>query len=180
MHRTCKKCSQEKDIEEFPLYNAKQGKRRYECNSCQRGRMNSYYEGSKPKRLKGARDRYHANPAAVWSPERKERAYKLARERKQKYLEQVLAMYGPVCVACGEDTPIFLTIDHIHNDGWEKRKENYREAGIAFYLDILRNGKRHDLEILCFNCNYGKNRNGGVLVKDRRVNGRCNDQSESS
>lgn len=180
MQRTCTKCEEAKKLEEFPLYNAERGWRRHECHTCVKRRMTSFYKGTQPEMLKRARERYQANPAAIWSPERKTRAYQLAKDRSAKYRDEVFSLYGVECVACGEKESKFLTLDHINNDGWERRKSNYREGGIAFYLDIIRHGKRDDLEVLCFNCNFGKARNGGILIKDRRVNGRCNDQSESS
>lgn len=176
MTRTCRKCSLTKALSDFPVYDAATGKRRHECKACNTARVEAHHEANKAERLRKARERYQEDPIAVWTPERRQRAKELDRERYEKTRNEVFDKYGSECKACGETERLFLTIDHINNDGWKLRKENgYRESGIGLYLDILRNGMRDDLEVLCFNCNFGKRRNGGVLVKDIRVKGRRND-----
>lgn len=176
--RICKKCNEAKDILEFPLYNKERGWRRHECEECYRHRHKDMYNANRGHRLKQARERYSYDPAVGWTSKRKQQAYSAANRRREKYRDIVVSMYGGECAACGETEPLFLTMDHINNDGWQLRKSNYREGGIALYLDVMRHGKRDDLEVLCYNCNFGKNRNGGVLVRDRRVNVRCNDHPE--
>ena len=176
MTRTCRKCSEAKGLEEFPIYDKAKGYRRHECKTCNRLRVEAHHVANKVHRLGRARERYAKDPLAVWTPERKARAIELARVRYERIRNQVFDRYGGECVACGEQERLFLTIDHINNDGWERRKgpNGYRESGAGLYLDILRYGMRDDLEVLCFNCNFGKRRNGGTLVRDRRK-GRCND-----
>lgn len=175
MKRTCTKCTEEKEIDEFPFYNRAKGLRRHECDACHKVRMNGHYRANYDHRLNNARERYRRNPSVVWTLERRTKAYRLANERNARNRGKVFDMYGAECVACGETEPSFLTLDHINNDGGALRKASYREIGTPLWLDIVRNGKRHDLEVLCFNCNFGKQRNGGILVKDRRVSERCND-----
>jgi hypothetical protein len=66
---------------------------------------------------------------------------------------KVLAKYGSVCTCrgCGCDTPEFLTIDHLHNDGDEERKRT-KKRGSPFYRELLNSPRRADLRILCSNC----------------------------
>jgi len=168
--RTCKKCNLEKSLDEFPIYNKVKGYRRHECGVCNKRRVAEHHETNKDRRLKRARERYHLDPSAHWTPERRHRANEMARIRYEKLRNKVFDRYGSECAACGETERMFLTIDHINNDGWKLRMSGAsRESGSGLYKDVLKNGLRSDLEILCYNCNFGKQRNGGILVKDRRV-----------
>lgn len=73
---------------------------------------------------------------------------------------EILKMYGNKCKCCGEEEKMFLTIDHINNDGKKDRDEKYNTH--KFYLSLKRNPLRNDLQVLCFNCNLGKSINGGI------------------
>lgn len=74
---------------------------------------------------------------------------------------QVIEKYGGECKCCGEKEILFLTIDHINNDGKLERAENHKSS-YGLYLKLRREEIREDLQILCFNCNLGKSMNGGV------------------
>lgn len=75
--------------------------------------------------------------------------------------ERVFAHYGLECVCCGESEIVFLTIDHMNNDGAEHRREIGR-SGIRFYRWLTKNGLPDGYQTLCFNCNVGRYINGGV------------------
>lgn len=86
-------------------------------------------------------------------------------KRNKKYSQrikhEVISHYGGKCCCCGESIEDFLSIDHIANNGNEFRKKtNLR--GIQFFLWVKRNSYPKDLQVLCFNCNWGKYVNGGV------------------
>lgn len=74
----------------------------------------------------------------------------------------VIEKYGGKCVCCGENEILFLTIDHINNNGKDERsiKKNYNTS--SFYLKLKREKVRDDLQVLCFNCNLGKSVNNGI------------------
>jgi hypothetical protein len=76
----------------------------------------------------------------------------------------VIARYGNRCACCGESSPMFLTIDHVNNDGWAERARHSRHKvmPIKVFKALLEGPLRDDLQSLCFNCNFGKNRNGGI------------------
>ncbi len=76
--------------------------------------------------------------------------------------ESVLDGYGRKCACCGEDNPAFLTLDHINNDGCKERKENGGRSGYGFYKKVVTEGFPKHLQLLCYNCNCGKHRNGGI------------------
>lgn len=74
----------------------------------------------------------------------------------------VLEKYGGKCNCCGENEVLFLTIDHINNDGNIERNgiDNYNT--ISFYLKLKKEEIRNDLQVLCWNCNMGKRINFGI------------------
>lgn len=71
---------------------------------------------------------------------------------------EVLRAYGEKCACCGERNHIFLTIDHIRNDGAKHRKT----ITTSFYLWLKQSGWPPGFQTLCYNCNCGKYKNGGV------------------
>lgn len=77
---------------------------------------------------------------------------------------QVFAAYGGyTCKCCGEDEPMFLSIDHIDNNGAAERKSGlYHGSGTAFYQWLRKNKFPSGYQVLCMNCQIGKHKNGGV------------------
>ncbi len=70
--------------------------------------------------------------------------------------------YGHVCVCCGEDEKIFLTVDHINNDGNISRtKHIYRQIRDEGYPSSK-------YQTLCFNCNTGRSINGGICPHEQK------------
>lgn len=72
--------------------------------------------------------------------------------------ELVYKHYGNKCKCCGETNPLFLSIDHINNDGSHHRKT----FSISLSTWLVHNNFPKDFQLLCYNCNMGKARNGGV------------------
>lgn len=72
---------------------------------------------------------------------------------------KVISMYGGKCKCCGELRFCFLTIDHINDDGMLDRVL----GGNGFYNKLLKITKAEleKYQVLCFNCNTGRARNGG-------------------
>jgi hypothetical protein len=94
-------------------------------------------------------------------------------ELKAKFLE----MYGYVCACCGEINPKFLTLDHVQNDGGEKRSyivmENWpgrsdpmpRMMHVStgqFLRDAVSEYHPEEYRILCYNCNMARAHYGGI------------------
>ena len=80
---------------------------------------------------------------------------------KARYL--VYEHYGAKCNCCGETETMFLSIDHINNDGNEHRfRSGKRVTGAALCGQIVKAGYPDSYQILCMNCNYGKHKNSGV------------------
>lgn len=78
--------------------------------------------------------------------------------------DAVFKAYGGYrCVCCNETEPLFLSVDHIYNDGNKMRKKGvHAKGGTSFYQWIKRHNFPPGFQILCMNCNTGKHRNGGV------------------
>ena len=92
------------------------------------------------------------------------------RQRHQKMKKEVIDAYGGVCACCQESELVFLTIDHIENDGNVHRHEVLKgrnTAGAKTYRWLKANGFPDGFQVLCMNCNFGKHVNGGVCPHKR-------------
>lgn len=80
-----------------------------------------------------------------------------------KQRQTVYDAYGNKCNCCGETNPLFLTIDHVNNDGFkDKTAKGNRRTGIWYVDKIIKANFPDSFQLLCYNCNYGKNRNKGI------------------
>ncbi len=86
--------------------------------------------------------------------------------------EKVFSAYGGwKCTCCGETEKLFLTIDHIENNGAEQRKNgDYKRSSASFYRWLKKNNFPVGYQVLCFNCNIGKHHNGGTCPHKVRCN----------
>lgn len=78
----------------------------------------------------------------------------LKRLRKLKIRLEMIMAYGGECIKCGEAAPMFLTIDHVHNNGFLTKNK-----GVGFYQELKTlgyPGKNTQLQLLCHNCNAQK------------------------
>lgn len=88
---------------------------------------------------------------------------KLCKSHYDRSKLKVLEHYGNKCYCCGEDTLLFLTVDHINNDGHEEKWPNgTRITGRHLYSKLVSRGFPPTYQILCANCNHGKRMNNGV------------------
>ncbi len=167
--RTCKKCGEAKSLGEFEVYNKAKGWQRWECNSCKTTRVKAWTEQSKD-RLKAYYREYHdANREQIikravdWqkaNPE-KRRTNALAHYYRLQH-DAVMAYGGFECACCSEREPMFLSLDHVNNDGREHREQIGSTGGARFYKWLRDNGYPPGFQVLCMNCNHGRHRNGGV------------------
>lgn len=136
------------------------------CKACQKGEHAAWFKANRarareyarrsglkhrPRKLAYARTYYQANH---------EEALAKARARLLRLKREAYDVYGHVCACCGESEPLFLSIDHMNNDGYAHRKLLGRKTLI--YLWLKRHGYPRTFQVLCMNCNYGKRMNGGV------------------
>lgn len=79
---------------------------------------------------------------------------------------EIFEHYGNKCSCCGETEFLFLQLDHIDNDGSEHRKavkSNY------IYAWVRKNNFPDTLQLLCANCNWGKQMNKGVCPHKQQL-----------
>lgn len=69
------------------------------------------------------------------------------------------------CARCGERDTRFLTLDHLHNDGYEHRKHSkYAHMGIW----AMHNNWPPIFQVLCYNCNCSKGKRVRAETTDAR------------
>lgn len=76
-------------------------------------------------------------------------------------LEVYIAYGGAFCACCGESKMDFLSLDHVDGGGTRLRKEE-GQGGANEYCRLKRRGFPNGFQVLCFNCNWGRHRNGGI------------------
>jgi hypothetical protein len=93
-----------------------------------------------------------------WRRRNPEASRAMGRRHLVKLRAECFAAYGDACACCGERTPEFLTIDHVHDDGAAHR----RTLTIGMYQALRGLGyPRDDYQLLCMNCNFAKSKRGG-------------------
>jgi hypothetical protein len=80
-----------------------------------------------------------------------------------KIKDEVFQAYGNECRCCGENEPVFLTIDHIDGSGAaHKASGEIGPSGSKLYRWLKRRGfPKDNFQLLCLNCNRGKFLNRG-------------------
>ncbi len=84
------------------------------------------------------------------------------RIRNLKVKSKVMEHYGGECICCGETILAFLTIDHIVGNGNKHKKEIGVSSGKDFYYWLIKNNFPGGFQVLCFNCNCGRQVNSGI------------------
>ena len=151
-HKVCKVCGERLPVAAFDGYHG------LLCRACQKDANAQRYRENRDyfrERNAGWRAE-HAQPGSPY----RERQKRIQQARKIEIKTIVYEHYGGfICACCGETEPIFLTIDHINNDGNQHRKETGNADSVLW---LYRNGLPPGFRVLCYNCNAGRWRNGGV------------------
>lgn len=147
-HKICKICEERKHVNEFSQFHGKV------CKTCIKTRNHRRYIENKVSILAKSK---------LWKKENQKR-YRSQQDdyRRQKRAElkqQVLTHYGACCACCGEREILFLTIDHIHGNGGLHRRQIGKTD---MWKWLAQNDYPDGFQILCYNCNVGRYRNGGV------------------
>lgn len=158
------------------------------CKTCNYEYHKNYSERRKKKCAEYARNyrkrlgdayreksqrRYHQRIAEMSSEE--EAQFRKNEAEKTRRLVTALkdaaysAYGGYKCSCCGEIEPMFLTLDHINNDG-NKQREKHGKTPERLYRWLKKNSYPDGFQVLCMNCNLGKHRNGGVCPHQTRCN----------
>jgi hypothetical protein len=154
--KRCTKCKKLRPISDFHKCSwTKDGVRCY-CKKCQNEINRNYYWKNRENELNRSRDYRKKHKTVI---------KKRGKIWRKKIRLETFTHYGgnpPKCACCGETNVLFLTIDHINNNGNRERQKVKRFGGWGFYAWLKKNNFPEGYQILCFNCNMGRARNNGV------------------
>jgi hypothetical protein len=130
------------------------------CNRASYDKLGTYCKKCSKEYYKTVQHKYYsrtATPRALYS------------KRHRETLQQdIISHYGGKCACCGETTTAFLTIDHIKDDGAKHKREVGRSS---VYSWLKKNNFPEGFRVLCWNCNCGRWRNGGICPHAARKEG---------
>lgn len=171
--KICSSCKQAKPFCEYGKDNHRWDGINRKCKECARAYEKLYRPKSKI-RAKKRREIDMAKGVCRWCRGPKDRPDKImcatCREKNNKWnrdkrlflRKTVYDYYGNKCACCGETEPLFLTIDHINENGAEFRKKMKGSCTYRCHRWIINNNFPDTVQILCRNCNTGKHMNGGI------------------
>lgn len=140
------------------------------CKPCWNKRQYAWRTENRPQwaALKAAyRQRQRQKPE--WVAQQRKRG----REYWQGLRLEVMDAYGGRrCACCGELEILFLSVDHINEDGAAHRRAlgypgNGKGGGSRTMQWLKQAGFPPGFQVLCFNCNHGKHVNGGTCPHQR-------------
>lgn len=150
--KKCTKCGEEKPASEYYMRSA--GYANAECKACTKVRSQTHRHANLEKY------REHDREYGKW--------------KRDVIKNAVFEKYGGFkCVCCGETEKLFLTLDHINNDGAADRRKiagRQTAAGYVTYRYLFRNNFPSGYQVMCANCQHGKRMNKGVCPHQVRCN----------
>lgn len=161
--KICSKCEQGKPLENYYQDNTKADRKRPQCKSCDNERLkttrksNAFKIVFNPYQKEWQKQYRQSDKYLEWRKEALRKQSLKAKELKQSIVNH----YGGKCNCCGISELCFLSIDHINNDGYLERTGKSRTSGYFMYKKIIAKNYPDNLQVLCFNCNFAKQHNGG-------------------
>lgn len=139
-------------------------------------------ERSRQKRRKEWMCRFCNNrrePGVATCAEHRGLGSEYQKRSRMKLKRAVYEHYDGACACCGETEILFMSVDHIHNDGAEHRK--VVGGSHTFYKWLIKNNFPAGFQMLCFNCNLAKGFFGvcphqsvcGSANQDRNLDSSC-------
>jgi len=114
------------------------------------------------KQLREARAKYNLkHPWREYYEKHKEQIAKYTEKYREGIKVEVYSHYGregkPICVFCGEDRIVCLSLDHINDGGTQERRRTGR-VGFSLYSFLRSNKYPSGYQTLCMNCQFIKER----------------------
>lgn len=163
-NKKCRVCEKDRYIGNFKTYKSRDKTlRRNICISCEKEWYKKHNANHPNREERLARQRESSRQWRLNNPkEAKARAKHFHAKYRARDREIIYKHYGSKCSCCGESNAGFLTVDHIESDGHVERKKGLYTNGSQFYRFIIQNDFPDNLQLLCYNCNLGRARNGGT------------------
>jgi 5-methylcytosine-specific restriction endonuclease McrA len=155
--KNCMDCGEPKPLQNFESIGWRKGvhRRRAACRSCMKERRAKEVKCSQCGRPNDS----DGKTCSHCRTRHKERA--LADR------QAVFQHYGHQCSYCGLADEMFLTVDHVHNDGATHRREIGRQSGSRLCRWLKARRFPPGFQTLCFNCNCAKAIYGEEVVKEK-------------
>jgi hypothetical protein len=159
----CTHCKQIKPKNEFYKTPTKKGVTSW-CKSCLRYTARLFRKNNLEKAKAKDRKQYYKH---------REKKLNSCKKWRHDLRIETFTIYSypydkPICVCCHETNQLFLTIDHINNNGANQRRElgatgdTRNKGGVAFYKWLKDNNWPKGYQTLCYNCNCGKRINNNI------------------
>jgi len=140
----CLDCQKEKTFNKYEVNRERH--LNYRCRICA---IKKYYS-NKPKLTKEEKAKYRKE----YYEKHRQKLDAYSNDWRQEKRLEIIKELGGECNHCGENDPIVLDIDHIHNDGAKERKEAKRKNVVSILRAKGIDKQRYQL--LCKNCNWRK------------------------
>ena len=128
------------------------------------------YLKHREKRMAAMREYYRKNYSLSQNAKNKYYDYSKSNGSRRMKIYEIVGNGKIECSCCGEKIVQFLTIDHINGGGKGDRKRGWDWRHLGF--ERLEKEKA-GLRLLCWNCNSGRQINGGVCphqeIKNKKV-----------
>jgi hypothetical protein len=151
----CPKCGEVKLLSEFRRNKVRRGGWSGYCKACE-----AEMPSRQPEYVKGYGAAYHTR--------NRSRRLAVSLAWRENLRSQVIEAYGGACACCGETEEAFLTVDHPNGVPESHKKDGKRMSTVQILKRIRDEGFPDDYRLLCWNCNCGRERNGGVCPHEQR------------
>ena len=176
MNKICSKCKETKPLNQFHKSPATKDGHLSVCKVCKAAYMKIRYgqERLKLQEMDAVGDPKAAEYRALkvrntrkWQRNNRDRHNQIARNWRRSVVMEAIVAYGGKCYCCGESNSMFLTLDHINNNGAEEKRTNRATISLAYWA--RRNNWPDTLQLACYNCNCGRYRNGGICPHQQKT-----------
>lgn len=140
------------------------------CTDCGHENDRTHFKRTCSKCLRDAQKYYNTHKTArvaamkAWAKANPEKYAQAHKSRALQLKSDAISAYGKICACCGESNLFFLCLDHVNGGGLKHRQELRARGSGQFYGYLKKHNYPSDppLRVLCYNCNQGRQINGGI------------------